>query len=77
MKQKKREQILVFLDQVGKFSFIDLFVTLCMVLAFYVNITEQFKGFGLNLKVVVEPDVGINTFVIGTVISMLFSRVFL
>eukprot|EP00483_Globobulimina_turgida_P001267 UN01269 len=48
-----------------------------MVLAFYVNITEQFKGFGLNLKVVVEPDVGINTFVIGTIISMLFSRVFL
>ena len=33
--------------------------------------------FGFTLYVTVEPAVGINTFVIGTVISMLFSHYFL
>jgi len=77
MKQPQREAIIIFLDQMGKFSFIDLFVSLYMIVSFYVSITEQLKGFGLNIKVVVEPDVGLNTFVIGTAISMIFSHFFL
>lgn len=79
MKQINREGILIFLDQMGKFSFIDLFVSLYMIVSFYVDITEQLphNGVGFNLKVVVEPDVGLNTFVIGTVISMIFSHLLL
>ena len=78
MKQENREAVLIFLDQLGKFSFIDLFVSLYMIVSFYVSITEQIpNSYGINVKVVVEPDVGLNTFVIGTVISMVFSHFFL
>ena len=77
MKQPQREAIIIVLDQMGKFSFIDLFVSLYMIVSFYVSITEQFKGYGVNVKIVVEPDVGLNTFVIGTALSMLFSHFFL
>jgi len=77
LRQERREAILIFLDQMGKFSFIDLFVSLYMIVSFYVSITESVQGYGINLKVVVEPDVGLNTFVIGTVISMIFSHFFL
>merc|ERR1712154_528376 len=77
MKQSQRQSIIIFLDQMGKFSFIDLFVSLYMIVSFYVSISEIFHGYGLNIKVVVEPDIGLNTFVIGTVISMIFSHYFL
>ena len=79
MTQEIREGILIFLDQMGKFSFIDLFVSCYMLVSFYVDINEQLphNGYGINLKVVVEPDVGLNTFVIGTIISMIFSHFFL
>ena len=77
MKQPHREAIIIVLDQMGKFSFIDLFVSLYMIVSFYVEITEQLKGYGVDVKIVVEPDVGLNTFVIGTALSMLFSHFFL
>ena len=77
MAQPQREAIIIVLDQMGKFSFIDLFVSLYMIVSFYVSISEEAKGYGVNVKIVVEPDVGLNTFVIGTVLSMLFSHFFL
>ena len=77
MKQSNREGIIIFLDQMGKFSYIDLFVSLYMIVSFYVSITKELKGYGINIKVVVEPDIGLNTFVIGTAISMIFSHFFL
>ena len=77
MRPPARSSLLQFLDQMGKFSFIDLFVSRYMIVSFYVSITKQFDGYGLNIKVVVEPDVGLNTFVIGTVASMLYSHCFL
>ena len=40
MNQKRREKILFFLDQLGKFSFIDLFVTITMTVSFYVKVNE-------------------------------------
>lgn len=43
LKQKTRENILFMLDQLGKFSFIDLYVTLFMMCVFYVVIPLQVK----------------------------------
>eukprot|EP01084_Bolivina_argentea_P140059 246339_1 len=77
MKQVHREGIIIFLDQMGKLSFIDIFVSLYMIVSFYVSLSEELKSFGVQLKVVVEPDIGLNTFVIGTSISMIFSHFFL
>ncbi|ETN98716.1 hypothetical protein RFI_38771, partial [Reticulomyxa filosa] len=98
-----RENILTFLDQLGKFSFIDVFVTVFMIVSFYMHLIETVKLFfytkknllvvsdrdffnnnkkkigslGLDVQVQVEPDIGLVIFVLGTVLSQLYSHLFL
>lgn len=77
MKPNTRSWILEILDQLGKFSFIDLFVCMFMVVSFYVRINEQIQEYGLTVHITVEPDIGMTTFVIGTIISMIYNHIFI
>lgn len=41
MKASHRRKGLLFLDQFGKFTFIDLYVMIFMAVSFYITISEQ------------------------------------
>eukprot|EP01083_Nonionella_stella_P088628 247109_1 len=78
MKENKRKKGLLLLDQLGKYSFIDLYVCIFMVVSFYLTITEQTRsGLGINVAVVVQIDTGVTTFAVATLVSMVYSMVFL
>ena len=73
-----RTRYLTVLDQFGKFSFVDTYISIIMVVTFYLTIKSQIKSMDLavDIEVIVEIDVGIWLFAIGTFVSMLYSMAF-
>ena len=63
----KREKILYLLDSLGKFSLIDAYVLVLMMVAFRYNL--EFEGVGA-LDVYVTPKYGFYSFLFATVISL-------
>ena len=72
-----REKVLVILDQMGKFSFIDTFIICFMVVSFYVIIQEKFNDYGLWVEIIVQPVTGVNTFAVGTLLCCFYSHLLL
>mmetsp|Transcript_8254 Transcript_8254/g.13489 ORF Transcript_8254/g.13489 Transcript_8254/m.13489 type:complete len:670 (+) Transcript_8254:46-2055(+) len=78
IRPKQRKKGLFVLDQLGKYSFIDLYVCIFMVVSFYLTITEELQnGLGVEVAVVVELDIGVTLFAIITLLSMVYSMMFI
>jgi hypothetical protein len=82
LKEGSRETMLRILDALGKWSLIDTYVMVMMLVAFRFHIPllpkEIEDGHGVtSLDIFVRPDVGFHTFVIATVVSLVLSHVLL
>ena len=54
MKGPLRKKALVILDQLGKFSFIDLYVMIFMAVSFYITINFEWHGVGIDMAIKVR-----------------------
>jgi len=77
MKGPLRKKALVILDQLGKFSFIDLYVMIFMAVSFYITIAFTEFGVGVDMAIKVEIEQGVTLFAIMTLLSMFYSMLFL
>ena len=67
-----RSSYLQLLDSLGKWSLIDSFVMLLMLCAFYLNI---YIGNELTVKVIVQPNIGFNLFLLATMMSLAMGHI--
>lgn len=72
---KRREWLLMVIDALGKWSLIDSFVMVLMLVAFRFHVGAAAGAGGSSVDVYVEPGVGIYTFVGATMLSLLISHV--
>ena len=77
---KRREKILIILDATGKFSILDSYVMIMMLVAFHfhvdIPITDQSKAEnGAIVDVFVYAAYGFVTLIVGTLISLILSHI--
>ena len=77
IQQNMRTKIILFIDQAGKWSYMDLYASVVMTVCFYVHTSFKFKDLHLDIRIVCEPDIGIVTFVIANLLSMAYSHIFI
>jgi len=65
---KRRERLLEVIDMLGKWSFVDIFVLLIIMVAFRSNLE---LGFGVVLEIVIVPRWGLYGFVAASMLSIL------
>jgi hypothetical protein len=80
LSSKRREKILLILDATGKFSFLDSYVMLMMIVAFHFHIelplTKESKALrGSIFDVFVYAAYGFVTLIVGTAISLILSHI--
>eukprot|EP01041_Mallomonas_annulata_P024685 gene24685-45516_t len=71
---ERRESILVWLDCLGKWSLVDVFVLVLLMSAFHMKVPVSDN---LDIFVHVEPDIGFYTFLTATISSLCLSHVVL
>jgi hypothetical protein len=75
MSLSTREQFLMFLDRWGKWSLIDTFVLVLMMVAFRLHIGVLNND--LDIDVLVDPDLGFQLFLVATMMSLGLSHLLL
>eukprot|EP01084_Bolivina_argentea_P280282 479305_1 len=75
--QNIRTRMILFIDQAGKWSYMDLYASVVMTVCFYVHTSFEFKNYNIDIRIVCEPDIGIITFVIANLLSMAYSHIFI
>ena len=80
LSHKRREQILIFLDATGKYSILDSYVMIMMLVAFHfhveIPVTNEYKTkSGSIFDVFVYAAYGFPMLIIGTLISLLLSHI--
>ena len=80
LSHKRREKILIILDATGKFSFLDSYVMMMMLVAFHfhveIPVTAQSKiNKGSVVDVFVYAAYGFVTLIVGTIISLILSHI--
>lgn len=80
LNKDRRESLLMVLDALGKWSMIDTFVLALMLVAFHFTITNPGTEIGttfLDVRVIVQPDIGFYCFLLATIMSLITTHVVL
>ena len=75
MSYKKRETLLTWLDALGKWSLVDTYVLVLMMVAFKFHLAAKEHIYPLELDVYVNPYFGFYSFMVCTITSLLFTHV--
>jgi len=75
LRSRLRELFLMALDALGKWSLIDAFVMVLMLVAFRYHFNDPGKN--ISMDVVVYPDYGFHTFLFATMVSLALSHIIL
>eukprot|EP01084_Bolivina_argentea_P162595 282955_1 len=75
--QNLRTRLILFIDQAGKWSYMDLCASVIITVVFYVHASIKLKDIDVDIHIVCEPDLGIVTFVIANLLSMAYSHMFI
>jgi len=71
---KHRERMLIVLDTMGKYSLIDSYVMVMMIVAFRFKIIPL-NSVSAEFDIIVEPNSGIYTFLIATLLSLFWTHI--
>jgi hypothetical protein len=72
---KTREKLLIILDSLGKWSILDSYVMIMMIVAFRFQVNKQFSQLSGGLNVYVQPGFSLYLFIIATISSLMFTHI--